>query len=289
MKLIRKIILLIVVLFVAFGPVNVNADQAPENNGKEGLTYQISEYDFYTSVRSMQFSEAEKIYGISKDDYESICSVEKKLAELALLNNDELLARGMNTDQITELRSYDGSRLEDNPQLRSVLATLSVTLSKVNSSSSAVTVKANWSWSSKPAVTSVLYYETAVFRWKAYNSSNAQITATYNSSGSYCYVTYYNGNTAQTSQWTAINTGSSTSYVYSQYHSDIMSGDNYYWAKTGYMIVKVTGSNISKVGFGFGYNHGISSTPTSITLDSNLGFNYSNGYEMAEQSITIYV
>ena len=66
----------------------------------------------------MQFSEAEEIYGISKDDYESICSVEKELAELALLNNDELLARGMSTDQIMELRSYDGSRLEDNPQLR---------------------------------------------------------------------------------------------------------------------------------------------------------------------------
>ena len=42
MKLIRKIILLIVVLIVAFGPVNVSADQAPVNNGKEELTYQIT-------------------------------------------------------------------------------------------------------------------------------------------------------------------------------------------------------------------------------------------------------
>ena len=111
----------------------------------------------------------------------------------------------------------------------------------------------------------------------------------YSSSGSYCYVTYYNGSTAQTTQRKGITIGNSNSHVYSQFTTDVIVGNVECWAKTGYMIIKVTGSNIAKVDFGFGYNHGISSTPASITLDNNLGFNYSNGYEMAEQSFSINV
>ena len=191
--------------------------------------------------------------------------------------------------QINALRKYDGSKIEDNPQLRSVLATLSVSLIKVSGSSSAVTVRANWSWNSRPLVTSTTYFETTAFRWKAYNSLGTQITASFNSSGSYCYVSYYNGSTAQTTQRKVITIGNSNSHVYSQFTTAVIVGNVECWAKTGYMVVKITGSYLSRVDFGFGYNHGISSTPATITLDSNLGFNYSNGYEMAEQSFSINV
>lgn len=285
MKSVRKIILLMLVLIVAFCQTGIT--QAEEKNEKE--TYQLSEYDYYVSVRKLSFDQAEKTFEISKHDYETIISIENKIVELAAMSDRELYERGMSYTQIDTLRKYNGSKLEDNPQLRSVLATLSVSLIKVSSSSSAVTVRANWSWNSKPLMISVHYYETAAFRWKAYNSAGAQVTASYNTSGSYCYVTYYNGNTAQTTQRKYITTGNVNSYVYSQFTTDVIVGNTECWAKTGYMVVKVTGSYLSKVDFGFGYNHGISSTPATITLDSNLGFNYSNGYEMAEQSISINV
>ena len=77
--------------------------------------------------------------------------------------------------------------------------------------------------------------------------------------------------------------------MYSQFTTDVIVGNTDCWAKTGYMVVKVTGSYLFRVDFGFGYNHGISYPPTTVSLDSNLGFNYSNGYEMAEQSITINI
>lgn len=285
MKSVRKIILLMLVFIVAFCQTGIA--QAEETNEKE--TYQLSEYDYYVSVRKLSFDEAEKTFEISKHDYESVLGIENKIVELSAMSDRELYERGMNDNQIDTLRKYNGSKLEDNPQLKSVLATLSVSLIKVSSSSSAVTVRANWSWNSKPLITALNYYETVAFRWKAYNSAGAQVTASYNSSGSYCYVTYYNGNTAQTTQRKYITTGNVNSYVYSQFSSSINFGGNQCWAKTGYMVVKVIGSYLSKVDFGFGYNHGISYPPTSITLDNNLGFNYSNGYEMAEQSFSINV
>ena len=285
MKSVRKIILLMLVLIMAFCQTSIT--QAEEISEKE--TYQLSEYDYYVSVRDMTFEEAEKTFGISKQDYETVLSIEDQIVKLSVMSDSELYERGMIDTQINILRKYDGSKLEDNPQLRAILATLSVSLIKVSSSSSTVTVRANWSWNSKPLMTSVQYYETAAFRWKAYNSLGTQITATYNSSGSYCYVTYYNGSTAQTTQRKGITIGNSNSYVYSQFNSEIRDGDIYIWAKTGYMVLKITGSYLSRVDFGFGYNHGISYPPTTVSLDSNLGFNYSNGYEMAEQSISIYV
>ncbi len=285
MKSVRKIILLMLVLIMAFCQTSIT--QAEEIIEKE--TYQLSEYDYYVLVRKMSFDDAENTYGVNKRDYETVLSIENQIVRLAALSDSELYERGMIGAQINILRKYDGSKLEDNPQLRSVLATLSVSLIKVNSSSSAVTVRVDWSWNSKPLITSLLYYETAAFRWKAYNSLGAQVTASYYGSGSYCYVTYYNGSTARTTQWKSITIGNSNSYVYSQFATDVVVGNIDCWAKTGYMVVKVTGSYLSKVDFGFGYNHGISSTPASITLDNNLGFNYSNGYEMAEQSFSINV
>ena len=170
-----------------------------------------------------------------------------------------------------------------------MLATLTATLTVVSSDSSAVRIKADWSWNSKPMLISDCLYETAAFRWKAYNSYNAQITASYSSSGSDCFVTYYDGNVAKTTQWKPIIIGGSSSYVYSQFTSGVVDGDKEYWAKNGYMFIKITGTNIARADFGFGYNHGITSTPATITLDSNLGFNYSNGFEMAEQSFSVYI
>ena len=273
------------VLIVAFS--RTDTTQAEEISETE--TYQLSEYDYYLTVRKMTFDEAEKTFGINKHDYETVLSIENQIVKLAAMNDSELYERGMTDTQINALRKYDGSKIEDNPQLRSVLATLSVSLIKVSGSSSAVTVRANWSWNSRPLVTSTTYFETTAFRWKAYNSLGTQITASFNSSGSYCYVSYYNGSTAQTTQRKVITIGNSNSHVYSQFTTDVIVGNVECWAKTGYMVVKITGSYLSRVDFGFGYNHGISSTPATITLDSNLGFNYSNGYEMAEQSFSINV
>ena len=209
MKSVRKVILLMLVLIVAFSRADIT--QAEEISEKE--TYQLSEYDYYVSVRKMSFDEAEKTFRINKQDYETVSSIENQIVRLAAMSDSELYERGMTETQINILRKYDGSKLEDNPQLRAILATLSVSLIKVSSSSSTVTVRANWSWNSKPLMTSVQYYETAAFRWKAYNSLGTQITATYNSSGSYCYVTYYNGSTAQTTQRKGITIGNSNSYV----------------------------------------------------------------------------
>jgi len=286
MKVLRKAMLLALVLIMVICHISTRAEETPNY---ETIVNQMYEYDYYVSVRKMNFKEARSAYGISEQDYNQILHIEKNLAELKEKRITELKQRGMDDEQISVLRSYDGSKLENNPQLRSVLATLTATLTIVSSSSSAVKVKADWSWNSKPMITSAQYYETAAFRWKAYNSNNTQITASYSSSGSDCFVTYYDGSVAKTTQWKPITVGSGSSYVFSQFTSVVKDGDKRYWAKTGYMIIKITGSNIARVDFGFGYNHGISSTPATVSLDNNLGFNYSNGFEMAEQSFSVYI
>ena len=122
MKSVRKIILLILVLIVAFSWADIT--QAEEISEKE--TYQLSEYDYYLTVRKMTFDEAEKTFGINKHDYETVLSIENQIVKLAAMNNRKLYERGMTDTQINALRKYDGSKIEDNPQLRSFLASLSV-------------------------------------------------------------------------------------------------------------------------------------------------------------------
>jgi hypothetical protein len=284
MKIFKKVLFVVLALIMAINLKTVIA-KGTDDDHKETI-YHLSEYDYYVSIRKMKCSKAESIYGMCISDYERICNIEQEIKKLSELNDDELQSRGLSDNQILILREYDGSRLENNPQLRTVLATLSVTLSVVSSSSTAASVKANWSWNSKPLMISIDYYETVAFRWKAYNSSGAQVAAYYNSSNSYCYVTYYEGSNVQTTQLESINVGNTGSYVFTQYTSGAIYGGNSCWAKKGYMVIRVTGSSFSRVDFGFGYNHGVTSTPAIVTLDGNLGFNYSNGYEMAEQSIS---
>lgn len=278
-----------VLLIMPFEQCNVYAETKDIEKKNQTVSTIISEYDYYVDVRSMSFANAAEKYGISYDEYNSIDLIEGIIVELSKQNDSVLSQRGMNNQQIDILREYEGSRLEDNPQLRSVLATLSMTLSKVSCSSSYASAKVEWSWNSKPLIMSIDYYETVPCRWKAYNSYGALVTGSYSSTGSYCYVRYYNGSTLYTTQAKSINIGNTNSYAYSPFRSAINGDGNSCWAKAGYMVVRITGSNIHSVDFGFGYNHGISSTIPTITLDGNLGFNYSNGYEMAEQSISINV
>ena len=122
MKSVRKVILLMLVLIAAFSGADII--QAEEISEKE--TYQLSEYDYYVSVRKMSFDDAEKAYGINKQDYETVSSIENQIVRLAAMSDSELYERGMTDTQINILRKYDGSKLEDNPQLRAILATLSV-------------------------------------------------------------------------------------------------------------------------------------------------------------------
>ena len=67
MKSLRKVILLMLVLIVAFS--RTDTTQAEEISETE--TYQLSEYDYYLTVRKMTFDEAEKTFGINKHDYET--------------------------------------------------------------------------------------------------------------------------------------------------------------------------------------------------------------------------
>ncbi len=290
MKIIRRLLLIVVLLLVPFEQCKAFTEEADDLSMNDQMTHlSINEYDFCTDVRKMSFIDAAEMYGISVEEYNVIGTIETEILELTKQSDADLYARGMNDLQISIVREYDGSRLEDNQQLRAVMATLSMTLSKVSCTSSYASVKASWAWSSQPLIMSVDYYETVPCRWKAYNSSGARVAAGYSSSGSYCYVKYYYGSTLHTTQSKSITVGNASTYVYCPFHSAIIDGGDTCWAKSGYMVVKITGSNINNVDFGFGYNHGISSTIPTVTLDSVLGFNYSNGYEMAEKSISISI
>ncbi len=287
-SIIKKLVITLF-LITTIGQMSVYAQPTDNENGDRQSICQFSEYDYYVSIRKMNFTKANHLFGIERDSYDSICNVEQEILQLSTLNASELRLRGLTEVQIGILKSYDGSQLEKNYQLRIVLATITVTLTKINSSSTSVKVRANWAWNSMPLIMSTNCFETAAFRWKAYNSTNNQITASYEGSGSYCKVKYYWNNVEQTTQTKVISVGSNNAYIFSQFEQAMIYGGNTCWAKTGYMVLHVIGAGFSRVEFGFGYNHGILNTPATVSLDSGLGFNYSNGYEMAEPSITINV
>lgn len=111
-----------------------------------------NEYDYIVTVRRAFKSES-NLLNISNEEFSYINSgaIEAELLHRASLPDDILSNHYCYTAKDIEiLREYDGSPLEENPQMRSVTATLTATLTPLVKTTTRIGLLYSWRWDVQP-------------------------------------------------------------------------------------------------------------------------------------------
>ena len=113
-----------------------------------------NEYDYIVEIRDAK-KNAKAIANVSEEEVEYITSdaIESELLYRSTLPTEVLKDQYCYSDEaIDVLRDYNGEKLEENPELRAVTATLSAALGELVKSDTRMGVIYTWSWDSKPLV-----------------------------------------------------------------------------------------------------------------------------------------
>ena len=251
------------------------------NEKNDGYVVEINEYDEYNKSRAMTNTDLYKI-GYSKEYVEEVKSnyIENELLKRSKLSVQELKEKyGYDENQINIIKNYDGQAIEEQPQLRVLFATMTVSIYKYIADNTQVAFIASWDWSSMPFVNGK---DLIAVRWQGTNSNGQSINLVLNKSKSYCNIYYYNLADGQPYEgYAAMDIKSKDSYSHA--YSDIEMGKNFTWfGKSGTIKIhldKLGTAQILETAFIVTYGHETTgfSSPTvsfpagfSITLKGNV-------------------
>lgn len=258
--------------FLFLGVLFINSASADQSDLKSSIPQQISksEYTMYQELLARTDSELVK-KGYTTSEIEAIrsFSYEEAFFERAQLPKEELLAMGYSPQQIRTLKAYDGSALEDNPQLMSLMATLNGALSVPIASTSLVQISFFWEWDVHPVFYGDAIDDQITFAWRGTDHQSNLMMLTY--SPYYCYhnVRYYSKETGDlVSQKTCpLTVRDAQGEIYSRFE---MGTAERTWAKEGYMYIgvapTVSGIPLHSANFAVGYGHEITAATPSISV-----------------------
>lgn len=262
----KKIFAMLLVCTMTFaGSVQAIAmEPTIQDPGTEGVligSFTVNEYDSL-----VQSGRATDIASSSDS------SIETAVLERAQLPVETLLAYGYSNDEIAILKAYDGSPIEDNPQLRGTFANLNGFIYRMDYNDYGSTVRFSWVWDSAPVLHGSAITDVVTCAWVGVNSTNGPHALRIQSAESICEVDYYQGETFMFRETVDIDDADVNTYVNASFNvgSDNVSALSA-WAKKGYMDVSV--SEAVSVGdleystFVFAYGH--------QTLTASAGFSVS--------------
>ena len=209
--------------------------QPSETGPKLVHSYDVSEYDVYLDLKKKD-TKALLEDGYTRQEVSALQEnkVEKELFARAQLSEVELRDFCYTAEQIEILKAYDGSPLEDNPQMRAVLATFTGSIYTESVYSSSATMIFNWSWSSIPIVCLPLVKDYAVCTFKGTNRNNIPVQMRLASSS--CVVSYYNGSSYSYQE--SVSIADYDRFGYCKYNINQNDGSGK-WAKIGSLTVQV--------------------------------------------------
>ena len=171
--------------------VKVNAEETIKYLSDVG----VNEYDLMV-LRKQKDALSNKCKNIN-----TIVSTEKNYEQLYLDRakmEDEVLIKyyGYTQEQINILKKYDGSPIENNPQLAKASATLTASMSSGTCTNSMLTVYIIWRWSNAPLLSGPGITDRVAIRWAGsatsgssinLSASTAEIIINYHYNGAYVY------------------------------------------------------------------------------------------------------
>ena len=143
MKKITSNLLVITLLLTFFTNYSLQT-YALENKAENPVIMHTSEYDMYVKMKQEKSA--------STLSNANAFSIEKDLLKAKELSDRELKEiYGYDDKQISILRNYDGTAIEDSPELRALLsATLSAYITNNGTTSSYSNISYTWTWSDRP-------------------------------------------------------------------------------------------------------------------------------------------
>ncbi|MDR2944704.1 MAG: hypothetical protein LBU81_06475 [Methanosarcinales archaeon] len=243
-------------------------------------TFTTNEYDMWLELKETPDHELRKS-GYSVKDIAAIknFSFEEALFERAQLSEEELHNMGYNDTQISLLKSYDGSPLEENPQMMAAASTFIGSITKKTYSKSNMSASFNWMWQSAPVI---MMTDIVTCGFSAVGNGSIQrvVTATdVSSTATYIHDNIYNAS----HRTTPISYKKINSHVESKIPLSYNNG----WAHSGEFTVKlneaVSGNNLLITYFAFGYGHSTYSITPSISVNvggsgiGGIGLSFASG------------
>lgn len=149
-----------------------------------------NEYDYIVEIRDAK-KNAKAIANVSEEEVEYITSdaIESELLYRSTLPTEVLKDQYCYSDEaIDVLRDYNGEKLEENPELRAVTATLSAALGELVKSDTRMGVIYTWSWDSKPLV---LFTDYAAMSWEGTYTNGKTNNMALDLRTSFSTVNYY--------------------------------------------------------------------------------------------------
>ena len=244
-------------------------------------TFVTNEYDMYLEMQNTPTAlllengyEPEEITELKST------SVEEILYERGQMSEKALIGMGYSQETIKLLKEYDGSPIEDNPQLYALFADLTGTLNAVRYGTNKMAVQFDWEWSRSPMLAGTLITDIVSCGFAATNEDGVFCSVTYDRDTSKCRVYYYVGDGDSASLVNSKTIDISAKNIHqnveakipmSQTFSDSAMG----WAKSGYLTVGIkeekTLNRLYSGTFAFGYGHKTGTATPSISVSVGSG------------------
>ena len=281
-----------VALVVPAGATEINKDSfSISSSGEEyidiaGLVAQGNEKLIPASIEILSvetLNEYDMLVNYKDENKLSNGIAEQELMARAKMTDTELYDMGYTKEGISILRNYDGSPIEENPQLRAATASLTGVISKIASNSTSASAKFSFSWSQRPVVILAGVNDYISCIWIGTNSSNGPAQLRYSTSS--CTVKYSDGATRTYSP----------RIVNSMYSIQVSALQSTQWNATGnyiksgslsvYVREQVTANTLRATEFGFNYGHSTIAVNGGVTIlpsprpSFSLGIGVSNTWE----------
>lgn len=260
-KLIKNCICMLLALSMFFLP-NIKGYAADSSE----KIINVNEYDAYVSMKNDGNACSKRLIEIN---------LEQELIDRKKLSDEELKANyGYDNEQISILRNYNGEPLESVPEVRSLLATLSLTVRNLGTTQERANFSVYWVWSNVPVV---LFTDMIGIYADTTNLESRPITVDYTSAS--CSIDYYTrAGVYKTTTYPTVNIfeGPSTRslkfpMVYSTSTDYAKSGIIYCSIEPGVSDVLMGSIDIYAA-----YGHSsFNTTPTFSLVDLNFQFNSS--------------
>jgi len=198
-------------------------------------------------------------------------TAEAALLERAQLPEKTLISYGYTDDEISILKAYDGSSIDENPQLKGLFADLSVRLYRMAYDSHGVTVRFFWNWETPPVLHSFVTIDNISCAWVGVGTDNKPHALRFQGKDSVCEVEYFDGDKSVGREKIEIDDEDVNSCVKAAVHMGEMDAFGG-WSKRGYMditLVEPVPTNelsYSTVAFVYGHQTSLSGGSAAFTI-----------------------
>lgn len=265
----RRMLAFILSLVLCFSLNNTVYAEEINTEANVGLIFTQNEYDIFVALKQTPKNMLESS-GYSYETIEAIqsFSIEEAVLERANLSDQELLNMGYSERQISLLRTYDGSPIEQNPQMRGVFADLTGQIQKESAGKTRMKVSFTWEWSNSPFLNGSAISDIVTCGFAATNDDNLSSVITVESAT--CSVDYYVGTTKMGTLHPTVTYKNPQSHIEVKFQHCEEFTDGQGFLQSGKLQVTVkeesTVNELYSVSFAFGYGHTVFTVSPSISV-----------------------